>query len=245
MSTSGIIIGFGNQKGGVGKSSVACQLAGGFAVRFPHMKVMLVNADKNTSATRWINFRDELNEELSRQGKPTLPHIDTTKVERDANISRQLKSLREKYDVVIVDTGGHDNMAFKSMLLTADIIYAPFQPSQFDLDELIPTLQKVAEYEEQCRSTFDLDDFTIDIRLLLAKVEHTSDDLKQQAKEFCKELTSVASLSSVAIPRAKVFVQTASTGESLHDIKNKHRAHIDFLIDEILGNRELSYKRES
>lgn len=233
----GRIIGMANQKGGVGKSTIACMLAGGLANRFPNDNVLLVNADKNKSVTMWANLRDQLNEDLVSQGKKPLAHIDSVQLPRENYINRQLNSFRDKYDWIVVDSGGHDNKAFQSLLLTADLIYVPIQPSAFDLYELEETLEQIEKYEQ-------LGNSVIDARLILSRSKGASQARKTEAREFCAQLIGYASLSSACIKELAVYQDCQKSGESLHDIRSNHRGSIDLLIDEITGERKVAMLRE-
>lgn len=114
-----MIISVSSLKGGVGKSTIAQNLA----VCFAHngYKVCIADADTNQSSLRWSSLR---NEDL-----PTIPAFGTPEKTLSANI----KQLATDYEVVIIDgTPSLDKITSKIILL-ADILIVPILPSGLDI----------------------------------------------------------------------------------------------------------------
>lgn len=114
-----MIISVSSLKGGVGKSTIAQNLA----VCFAHngYKVCIADADTNQSSLRWSSLRSE---EL-----PTVPAFGTPEKTLSANI----KQLATDYEVVIIDgTPSLDKITSKIILL-ADILIVPILPSGLDI----------------------------------------------------------------------------------------------------------------
>ncbi|WDE09159.1 ParA family protein [Thalassomonas viridans] len=255
-----MIILFGNKKGGVGKSITAINLAGAIIAKakrrgtLTKTTVCIVDADTNESVVNYIRRRETYSQELVKQGLEELPFIKCELRKPDDTLTRDLKALNELYDYVLVDTGGYENRAFKSSVPVSDMIYLPFQPSQVDLEQLIPTLFVIKQIEENVQDGVD-PDFKVDPRLLLTMVDHTSRDLFQEAKRVCVQLLSYASISGVAIPLVKAIKKIQDKGLTLSDSiagtgeykYNAHakRAQFDLLLDEIDGIREVEFKREN
>jgi len=105
-----------NPKGGVGKSTVATNLAGALA-RAGHA-VMLGDVDRQQSARQWLGLRPA-----------GLPAIRSWEVARD-DIVRPPKGTTH----VVLDTpaGLHDRK-LESVLKIADRVLLPLQPSLFDI----------------------------------------------------------------------------------------------------------------
>jgi len=105
-----------NPKGGVGKSTLATNLAGMFA-RAGHA-VMLGDVDKQQSSRQWLAIRP-----------PHLPAIRGWEVDRD-DIVRPPKGTTH----VVLDTpAAMDGKRLDAVLRIADKVLIPLQPSLFDI----------------------------------------------------------------------------------------------------------------
>lgn len=112
--------GLGNSKGGVGKSILAINLA--VAALLSGLRVLLVDTDKQGSCLDWARLRG------ARQGLDVLEAC----LERLAEVVAY--ASREDYDLVIVDTAGHDNVAVRAALQHVDVMLVPAQPNILDLN---------------------------------------------------------------------------------------------------------------
>jgi chromosome partitioning protein len=117
-----------NPKGGVGKSTVATNLAGYFARR--GLSTMLGDLDRQQSALAWLRIRP-----------PTLPPIaswDRT----DEKIARPPKGVTH---VVLDSPAGIHGHMLKDALKVADRLIIPLQPSLFDIYATQAFLGRLAE----------------------------------------------------------------------------------------------------
>ena len=126
----------GSNKGGSGKTTVACNLAVVLAKR--GNEVCLVDADKQGSAANWCNERETLGR-----------HPSITVVQKYDNISKTLLTLSEKFSEVIVDVAGRNSREMITAAAVADVLLCPSQCSQLDLDTL-------SELQEQVEKIKDL-----------------------------------------------------------------------------------------
>ena len=118
------ILHIASQKGGSGKTTLAVNIA--VALAQQQQDVLLVDADRQISTTTWWAER-----QLAHPDKPKI-HC----VQKYDQIDATLLDLSERYQVVIVDTPGHDSDAMRSAMIVADILIVPFRPSSLDLDTL-------------------------------------------------------------------------------------------------------------
>ena len=114
-----MILTIGNQKGGVGKTTIATNLACLFA-RKRH--VLLIDADSQQSAADFHAVRLE-NEDL-----PQFTCVSITK----PTIHKDVKNF-SNFDVILIDVGGRDSAVFRSSILAADQLIIPITPSQYDV----------------------------------------------------------------------------------------------------------------
>ena len=127
----------GGIKGGSGKTTLAANLA---VMRAREDRdVLLVDADDQQSASEFVSLRTE-----EKDGDPgcTCVRLDGKAV-RD-----QVQRLEDKYDDVIIDTGGRDTTSQRAALTIADLLLVPFGPRSLD----IWTLERVEELVEDARA---------------------------------------------------------------------------------------------
>lgn len=115
-----MIILIGNEKGGVGKSTVAINIAVSYALK--NKDVIIVDTDVQGTTANFIARRN-LNKDL----------IKINCVQKTGDVFETLQDLRNRYDIVIVDAGGHDSAELRSALVAANIILVPMKASQIDL----------------------------------------------------------------------------------------------------------------
>ena len=123
-----------NPKGGVGKSTVATNLAGALA-RAGH-SVMLGDVDRQQSARQWLALRPA-----------ELPEIRGWEVSRD-HIVKPPKGTTH----VVIDTpaGLHDKK-LDAVLAIADRVLVPLQPSLFDIQASHAFVQELREHKNKAQ----------------------------------------------------------------------------------------------
>lgn len=244
---------FGNKKGGVTKS-ITCFNTAVAAVnrairqgRDYSNEVIIVDADKNQTCMNQSQYREATSKKWVEMGYPELPFLKVDLKRPEDSLTKTLQELNKVYKIVLVDTGGFENNAFKTSVGIADQIYLPFQPSQSDIEQLIPTLDVIEDIESTYRSVMD-PEFRTDPRLLITLVDHNSKDMYSEAMELTKDLVDIASISGVSIPRIKKINKNTSYGIGLSDPQISpsgkptkpcpKRGCFELLLDEIDGTRK-------
>jgi chromosome partitioning protein len=116
-----VILTVGNTKGGVGKSTLAVQLALGLSL--DGKKVWLVDGDRQATSLGAITVRAE-------NGRTPIA---ASAYSDGATLRAQITQQREDYEHIIIDAGGRDSTALRAALTISDVVLVPFQPRSFDV----------------------------------------------------------------------------------------------------------------
>jgi chromosome partitioning protein len=115
-----MIVALLNQKGGVGKTTLALHLAGRWATQ--GKRIVVIDADPQGSALDW-------SEQRSREGLPRL--FGVIGLSRDT-LHREAPEIARDVDHVVIDGPPRVAALLRSALLAADLALVPAQPSPFD-----------------------------------------------------------------------------------------------------------------
>jgi chromosome partitioning protein len=140
-----------NPKGGVGKSTVATNIAGYFASRGHN--VMLGDADRQQSSRLWLRLR------------PPEARAITSWDVGEGQIAKPPKGTTH----VVLDTpaGMHGKM-LQEALRTADKIVVPLQPSIFDIYATRSFLDELAQHRKMSRAQVGIVGMRVDARTIAA-----------------------------------------------------------------------------
>ena len=139
-----MILTVGNTKGGVGKTTVALNLA---VVRARSGRdVWFVDGDRQGTAQAAISLRTDARRE---------PALACATYPDGSALRGQIAHQRHKFDDVIIDAGGRDSSALRAAIGISDAVLIPFQPRSYDvwaLDHMSGLIDEVLEFRDGLRA---------------------------------------------------------------------------------------------
>ncbi len=117
-----MIVTVGNTKGGVGKTTVALNLA--IARTMAGRDTWFVDGDRQGTAQAAIALRAEAKQ---------LPTIACAAYPDGATLRSQVQHQAGKFQDIIIDAGGRDSTALRAALILSDVLLVPFHPRSYDV----------------------------------------------------------------------------------------------------------------
>lgn len=117
-----MIITVGNTKGGVGKTTLALNLA--IARAIAGRDVWFIDGDRQGTGQIALTIRAE---------NDVSPAIACSQYPEGATLRQQVKQMGGKFEDIVIDVGGRDSTALRSALSITDILVVPFAPRSLDV----------------------------------------------------------------------------------------------------------------
>lgn len=195
-----MIVTVGNTKGGVGKTTIAVNLA--IARALAGRDTWLIDGDRQGTAQTAISIRAENN---------LMPGIACAAYPEGQVLRSQVQQQVRKFDDIIIDAGGRDSTALRAALVLSDVVLVPFQPRSYD----VWALNDIAELVDEARSVRDgLKAFAV---LNCADPGSASTDNKDAA-EAVADVPQFEYLQTPLI-RRKAYANAAGSGMSVLELK--------------------------
>ena len=124
-----MVISFVNQKGGVGKTTTAINLA--VSLKKKNYNLVFIDADPQGSAIQWHSIEGNKSLEILHHPSPVL--------------AADIKELSNNYDYVIIDAPPAITDISKAILAVTDLAIIPLSPSSLDVWSCKGTLKMIDE----------------------------------------------------------------------------------------------------
>ena len=205
-----MIIGLLNQKGGVGKTTLAVNLAAALTLRGG--RVLLIDADPQGSALDWA---------AAREGDPLFAVVGLPR----PTVHKEIGVVGHGYDHVVIDGPPRVTDLARSAIMASDLVMIPVQPSPYDIwaaDEVVKLIAEARVYKENLKSVFAVN----------RKIANTA-----IGRDVGEALAAYAlPVLKATITQRVVFAEAVAQGKSIFEIDPTGPAALEVLavLDELL-----------
>ena len=251
----GKIIGVANQKGGVGKTTTAVNLAAALGVL--EKKVLLIDADPQANATSGLGIEEvnfstynllehsaDVKDCIQKTSSPNLDlvpsHIDLVAAEielvdrdkREYMLKKALEEVKSEYDYIIIDCAPSLGLITVNALTAANSVIIPIQCEYFALEGLGKLLNTVKNVQK-------IHNYDLDIEGLLLTMYDSRLRLSNQVVEEVNTHFPEMVFETV-ISRNVRLSEAPSFGESIlmYDAESKGAIQYIQLAEEVLLKNE-------
>jgi chromosome partitioning protein len=260
----GKVIAIANQKGGVGKTTTAINLAAGFSV-LEH-KTLVIDADPQANATSGVGF-DPRNIKTSiyeciiddveprniilNTSTPFLDlipaHIDLVGAEveiinlpnREKMMRKVVNKIRDDYEFIIIDCSPSLGLVTINALTAADSVIIPVQCEYFALEGLGKLLNTIKIVQSRLNPSLDIEG------ILLTMYDNRLNLSRQVAEEVKTHFQQM--VFDTLINRNTKLGEAPSFGQTImmHDLNSSGAINYLNLAREILQKHELTRLKNS
>ncbi len=182
----GKIIAIANQKGGVGKTTTAINLASSLAVL--EKRTLVIDADPQANTTSGLNFNPDSQDKRTlyqvligeHKVEETIletdlaclhiipSHIDLVGAEvemlalesgRETLLKQAVAGIRDNYDYIIIDCAPSLGLITVNALTAADSVIIPVQPEYFSLEGLGKLLKTIKIVQTRLNTALNIEGF--------------------------------------------------------------------------------------
>lgn len=187
-----MIVGILNQKGGVGKTTLAVSLAASLARK--GARVLLIDADPQGSALDWA---------AAREGEPLFSVVGFPR----PTIHKEIGQVGQGYDHIIIDGPPRVTELARSAIMASDLVLIPICPSPYDVwaaEEVVKLITEARVYKENIRATF----------VINRKIANTA-----IGRDVGEALAAYSlPVLAASVTQRVIFAEAAARGQAVHEI---------------------------
>ena len=210
-----------NQKGGVGKTTTTCQLAGTLGYR--GYDVLVADIDPQETTSSWLS---NASKELPFPGTLWTGH----KYAHGGGVARELGKLSDKYELIIVDCAPSvDNSSTWSSLLVSDLAIIPTKLSPADTTALPAALELAKKAQDECGRVYP-------VRVLATAFRKTRADEKMMLEQITTNSRyPMFKVLPIQLGDRVAFTRSMLMGATAHNMPKpgEAAAELDILADEV------------
>jgi chromosome partitioning protein len=198
-----MILTVGNTKGGVGKTTIAINLA--VARALAGRDVWLIDGDSQGTAQTAISIRAEANRQ---------PGIACASYSEGTILRSQILQQRQKFEDIVIDVGARDSMALRAAIMLTDILLIPFQPRNFDvwaLSDIVSLINEVNSMRDGLKCY-----------AMLNMADPTNTTENKEAAETVADFPQLQYLPAI-LRRRKSFANAAGVGLCVYELSSKDK----------------------
>lgn len=201
-----MIVTIGNTKGGVGKSTLALNIAIGRALA--GRNVWLIDADRQASTLTAISIRAM---------SDVSPGIAGAQYSDAQTLIGQLRQQASRFDDVIIDAGGRDSGALRAAMVLSDTLLIPCYPRSVD----IWAMNDIAALIDEARGVSP----KLSCYAFLSKADSGESSDNAEAAAALAEYTQWKFIDTPIIER-KVYANAFGLGLSIAETRRKDKKAI-------------------
>ncbi len=205
-----MIIGILNQKGGVGKTTLAVNLAA--AVQRPGGGGVVIDGEPQGSALDWA---------AAREGPPLFAVVGLPR----ATVHKEIAVIGQGYDHIVIDGPPRVTDLARSAIMASDLVMIPVQPSPYDIwaaDEVVKLIEEARVYKENLKSVF----------VVNRKIANTA-----IGRDVGEALAAYPlSVLKAFVTQRVVFAEAVAQGKSVFEVDQEGQAakEVQAVLDELM-----------